>query len=185
MDVETKLTEGDLDSLGAFILRREKEFRQTRVRRVALRACVVLAASTVALFVFQGQGAPEAAARVVISFTVLLGIYLTAIYFVGGAGALRRINRIIGSKDMEDAEERRYLLTEEGIRYTGKHGSGEAKWRDIAEIADTNDHIFVFANGQLPYVLPRRAFRSEQEAVQFIRLARDYHDKAFEAPQED
>lgn len=185
MDVETKLTEDDLNCLSAYILRREKAFRQTRVRRAALRAGVVLAASAAALFLFQGQGAPEAAARVVISFTVLLGVYLAAIYFLGGAGALRRVHRIIGSKEMEDAEERRYFLTEEGIRYAGKNDSGEAKWRDIAEIADTDAHIFVFANGRMPFVMPRRAFRSEQEAVQFLRLARDYQDKAFEAPRED
>lgn len=178
MDVEVKLLDTDLDLLGGYILRREQEYRRERIRRTALRAMVVLVCSALALFIFQGQGAPEAAARVTGSFVVLIGIYLAVIYFGGGASAQKRVDRIIGSDEMDAARDRQYYLTQAGVQYKGNGGSGQAGWSDIAEIADTDEHIYVFANGQLPYVLPRRSFRSEQEALQFVRLARDYHGQA-------
>lgn len=177
MDVEVKLSENDLSTLGAYILRRESAFRLERVRRTALRAVVVLVCATVALFVFQGQGAPEAAVQIIVTYVLLMGIYLAGIYFGGGASATKRVNKIIGSKDMEAAEARHYFLSDEGISYQGSGGSGQATWKDIAEISDTDEYLYVFARGQHPYVLPRRAFRNDQEASQFLRLARDYHSQ--------
>lgn len=179
MDVEVSLSESDLGALGAFILRREAEYRKERVRRTALRAAVVLACATVAVFFFQGQDALLAALRVIGAFVVLMGLYLTVIYLGGRASATKRVNRIIDSKEMAAAARRRYRLSETGIAYQGEAGAGRAVWKDIAEIADTDESIFIFANAQHPYVLPRRAFRNEQEAVQFLRLARDYHGREF------
>lgn len=63
-------------------------------------------------------------------------------------------------------------LDEAGLRVTGRSGHSFVAWPAIVEIRETGDHLFLYVDRMMAYVVPKRAFASPAECASFAEFAR-------------
>lgn len=69
-------------------------------------------------------------------------------------------------------------LNEEGIEGTGAVGRDTIFWKAVHKIIETPTHLFVLNSPQGGFIIPKRAFASEEEAARFIGFARENYQSA-------
>lgn len=177
MHVDVTLEERDYDALGAYLLERGEKNRRRRIRYVAGRGAVVLVFVVVILNLLQGGSEIPRLALTALLYVLLMGAYLTFVWFQTGAQLQRRVAEVVAGEKRKPLSLRRYSITEGGLALRGDAESAEAPWGTVADIDQTDQHIFVFGDREFPGVIPKRAFSSEGQAQQFYGLAREYWAK--------
>ena len=66
-------------------------------------------------------------------------------------------------------------LSEEGIHEVTPANESRWKWGATYSVADTQDHLFLFVNTQMAFIVPKRAFPDAGAAQQFLERARALH----------
>jgi hypothetical protein len=73
---------------------------------------------------------------------------------------------------------RRVVIDAQGVHITSKVSSTTCLWDGIDEVATTNAHVFFYIMTNSAFVVPRRAFPSDQAFDDFVDAARRYHGMA-------
>ena len=58
-------------------------------------------------------------------------------------------------------------LTEDGLSYMTNLGNNVISYKDILEIKVTNELIFVYVDKTSTFIIPKRAFKSTEKAIDF------------------
>ncbi len=61
---------------------------------------------------------------------------------------------------------------EEGFHVEGRSGRSFVKWSAVVEVRETSNHVFLFVDRMLAYVVPKRAFPSGAECASFVDHAK-------------
>jgi hypothetical protein len=72
----------------------------------------------------------------------------------------------------------RVTISPEGVTDSSEHIQTSSAWRAIEQIASTEDHAYIYINAMAALIVPRRGFSSPSEFDEFVRTARQYHEKA-------
>jgi hypothetical protein len=172
--VEVKVEPRDYDALGDYLLGRAEDNRRRRVRYVTGRGVIVLLFILLAVALFQGSGNVSGAVKVSVAYVALMGVYLVFVQRRTNVTAKRRVAEVVAEEKAKPMPSRLYVVTEQGISLQENGDSRLAPWDTIADIVETDDHLFVFGDREFPGVIPKRAFSGETEARQFYNLAREY-----------
>lgn len=66
-----------------------------------------------------------------------------------------------------------FVISAEGIRSTSENGESLLRWRAVRDVVGSPVAIYLGLGGATAMVLPRRAFRSEEEASNFLTFAQE------------
>jgi len=61
---------------------------------------------------------------------------------------------------------------EDGLHVEGRSGRAFVRWSAIVELRETDEHVFLYVDRMLAYVVPKRAFGDGAELERFLGLAR-------------
>lgn len=178
MYVDVTAEPGDYDALGDYLRARAEENRRRRIRYVAVRSVVVLAFVTGALAMIRGGGLTPDVLPIIGLYVGLMAVYLAVLFFWTASSARRRVAEIVESEKRKPSPPRRYSITEEGVTLREDARQDVAPWNTVADVVETEGHIFVFGDRAFPGVIPKRSFATDAEARQFYRLAREYWMKS-------
>jgi hypothetical protein len=73
-------------------------------------------------------------------------------------------------------------LTPEAVMHRTEHASGSTEWAGIQHVGITATHIFIFTTSTTAFVVPRRAFASDESFNEFAQTAQKYREIAFAQP---
>jgi hypothetical protein len=71
-------------------------------------------------------------------------------------------------------QEQTIIIDETGIREINAAADLKYSWHGIRDILQDNHNVYIYVEGSLGYVIPRRAFSSQDDAIKFFRLATLY-----------
>lgn len=86
--------------------------------------------------------------------------------------ALRLWVRRLPRDDGATLGEHTLEVDEDGFHVEGRSGRAFVKWSAIVEVRETNEHLFLFVDRMLAYVVPKRAFTSADECAAFADYVR-------------
>jgi len=72
----------------------------------------------------------------------------------------------------------RITISLENVVSSSEHGQTSTAWRAIERVVTASEHAYIYTNALAAIIVPRRAFASPSEFEQFVRTAREYHEKA-------
>lgn len=72
----------------------------------------------------------------------------------------------------------RLTLNEDEMLETSAIGESRTLWTGVERIAQNKDYIFIYITAVSAFIIPKRAFKDNQEAEGFYSAARTYHEKA-------
>lgn len=72
----------------------------------------------------------------------------------------------------------RVVISPESVTESGEFGQSSTTWRAVERVVRTGDHAFIYTNALAAIIVPRRAFGTESEFVEFIRTASEHREKA-------
>ncbi len=67
---------------------------------------------------------------------------------------------------------RTFEIENEGLRERSKHYESLTRWSGVRSVDETRDHIFVFIDNCEAHIIPKRAFRNDEEACMFVDALR-------------
>ena len=73
---------------------------------------------------------------------------------------------------------RTLTVNEDGIWTVIGSKSGEAKWAEIINIEDTSEHIIIIRKTLNAFIIPRRAFQSDEDRYTFLTTIQVWQQKA-------
>jgi hypothetical protein len=65
-------------------------------------------------------------------------------------------------------------IAAEGIVETKPNGESKRKWAAVTRIVVTSQHVFVYTSPVEAFILPRRAFDSDDQCQEFVRRLADH-----------
>lgn len=139
--------------------------RLTRGRRVALAVHAVLDTLLfVAAIVAAVYGEWYLAA-----YFLALGLFLLVLQFGIGPWLRRRqfAHQRLGDYDVALSAD------EHGFSATTDLADGTNKWAAIRQVDDLPDHVLLWPNNRIAWVVPKRAFATSDEAAAFVALAKE------------
>ncbi len=71
-----------------------------------------------------------------------------------------------------------YAITPAALRISSPKGVSDVRWTAFVDIKRTSDRLFAFMNQRQAYIVPRRAFDSDEEFEAFIVAARDHWEQS-------
>ncbi len=86
--------------------------------------------------------------------------------------ALRVWVRRLPREDGATLGEHTLEVGEEGFHVEGRSGRSFVKWTAVVEVRETREHVFLFVDRMLAYVVPKRAFASTAECASFVDHAK-------------
>jgi hypothetical protein len=72
----------------------------------------------------------------------------------------------------------RVTISAESVTDAGEHCQTATAWRAVERVAASEEHAYIYTNALTAIIVPRRAFADPPEFEQFVRLAKDYREKA-------
>lgn len=97
---------------------------------------------------------------------VLAAFVAVSLSLVGLRAWVRRLPRddgaTLGAHQLE--------LGEEGFVVEGRAGRSFVRWSAIVELRETSEHVFLFVDRMLAYVVPKRAFAADPDCRAFVEL---------------
>ncbi|HRY08266.1 MAG TPA: YcxB family protein [Hyphomicrobiaceae bacterium] len=140
----------------------------TPVRRIVQRMFTLL---IVLLFIAAAVAMYDREPFWVLYFSVL-GLSFAAIRF-GLAPLMRRRqfkHQRLGEFDID------FHADEDGFATRSDLGEGKTKWAAIRQVDDLPQHILLWPNNRIGWMIPKRAFDTPQEAADFAALAKEKTD---------
>lgn len=157
--LDVQLTEEDHLSATYAHLRRGGLARVLRLAMLALYALIVLGL----LFALAlGKGNPTA-----LGVWVLMGFWLSGIYYWYIPWASRRYFRQYESMRLVQ----RYEANDSGLQIRGEHGEARLEWGDFVRWKEGRQEFLLYVNSRQYLIFPKRCFRSENDMLEFRRLA--------------
>lgn len=72
----------------------------------------------------------------------------------------------------------RITISTESVTDSGELCQTATAWRAVERVAASEEHAYIYTNALTAIIVPRRAFADPPEFEQFVRAAKDYHEKA-------
>lgn len=137
--------------------------RRRRKSRFKVPVFVITAVATaVLLWVF--------AAKIPWPFLVCLVVLLTLTCVPFKPLAKRRIMRVPLDEGTTLGEQ--FLrISPEGVFCRTRTSEGIYRWDGIKEVVETKDHVFMFTDAHMAYIIPKRAFGGQRDTQTFVNLA--------------
>jgi hypothetical protein len=66
----------------------------------------------------------------------------------------------------------------EGLHVKSNLNEGFNAWRDVWDITEAGDYIFIFVDQHLAHIVPKRAFKSPNDAYDFLHLIKLFWQSA-------
>jgi hypothetical protein len=171
VEVEFNLTPEDLQA--------RVRFRRGRKAQPAARwPWLVLLGLLVLMFVFSNAkpGAPALGFLPGMGVGALAALALCILFVVL---VLRSQNKALQDpRNQWLFATRRITLSPEELTITSWFARFSYRWEVIWDIGVTPDHVFLFLTSTDAAIVPRRAFRDEQQFEEFVALARRYQQGA-------
>lgn len=71
-------------------------------------------------------------------------------------------------------QEHTIIIDEKGIREITAKADLKYSWQGVRDILQDNHNIYIYVEGSLGYVIPKRAFSSQDDTIKFFQLATLY-----------
>ncbi len=147
------------------------------LRYMYLTAC--LSEILVATVLVVASGRPHFA--FVFALSVLAA--LTLVYYLVSTSIFRKrlrwtVIRDNGERPSKLLGRQRLSVNAESVSEITPAGKSITRWNTVERVASTDQYIFIKVRGSVPYIVPRRAFASEEEFNQFIGTVKAYHQAA-------
>lgn len=88
--------------------------------------------------------------------------------------ATRRWVKRLPRKDGALLGRHRLRLSDQGLDVETKHVRGTVAWTGIAEVSESPEHVFIWLERAVAYIVPKRAFADVETARRFVEQARAY-----------
>ena len=72
----------------------------------------------------------------------------------------------------------RVTISSESVSDSSEHGQTSTAWRAVERVATADAHAYIYINALAAIIVPRRAFAGPSEFEEFVRTAREHHEKA-------
>jgi hypothetical protein len=72
----------------------------------------------------------------------------------------------------------RVTLSPENVTESSAHGQSSTAWRGVEKVAVADTCAYIYINALAAIIVPRRAFADAKKFENFIRTAKDHHEKA-------
>jgi hypothetical protein len=97
----------------------------------------------------------------------------------------RSVNRLLaqGNNTRRFLGPRHLTLAPEGLKAADGDSASFHDWAGIERLVVTDDYFFIFISTITGHVIPRRVFADEDDFQEFVRMARQYHERAAEPPE--
>ena len=74
--------------------------------------------------------------------------------------------------------DRRIHITPEGIQSRTALGESFHQWDGVLRIEETDQFVYLFTDNMAAYLVPKRAFKSDEEVDRFVKTCRSHWKKA-------
>lgn len=170
MTVRFELTENDYMAYARY------HFRNSPDGRASSRRMVIYGIAGVLLFAFATKDDPQFGLQHPQAYAMRLGqvVLLAGAMMYVYLGLLRpyMMRAVLKSSMRKVLGTTEITLTEEAVRVANAEGQGRLKWRDCQGVLEEGDYYFILIGPLRAFVVPKRAFGSPEEAVQFHDEAR-------------
>jgi hypothetical protein len=172
MDVEFQLTPEDLPALTRY----HQQLHPLPEKNAGQWIWLGLLAGVVALFILSSRFGVSRSEEVA---------FFLGCFFAGGGllvllllkyqAALRRQKHVQQDQRNRDLyEPKRMTISPDGVTVSGSRGFTLTRWPFVWHIGRSPDYAFLYITSETAYVVPRRAFRDEQQFAEFIALAQQF-----------
>jgi hypothetical protein len=72
----------------------------------------------------------------------------------------------------------RVSISPESVTDSSEDGQTSTAWRAVERVAAADEHAYIYTNALAAIIIPRRAFAGPMEFEEFVRRAREHHEKA-------
>jgi len=72
----------------------------------------------------------------------------------------------------------RVTISPERVTDSSEHAQTSTAWGAVERVAAADEHAYIYTNALAAIIVPRRAFAGPSEFEQFVRAAREHHEKA-------
>lgn len=180
MTAEYEITKDDLSAFNLYHHRHSRTARRQYLRSWFIPVFIwLLVFSGIWYLADKERGAPLR------TFLDLLPLFSFApLYLLYFPWAYRRKLRKIVDGMVSEGKNRglfsrhRVTLSPEGVTDSGEHGQTSTAWRAIERVAAADEHAYIYTNALAAIIVPRRAFISPSGFEEFVRAAREHHEKA-------
>ncbi len=156
MTVQTDITSDDWTAFLRFVNRSVLSHPQDRMRRLLLIPALGLVV-----------GVLSAATGINLHFpSLLIGAFISLAWFV--VIARMQVRRMAPYADGFILGPREVRLTDEGLRESSELHDSLFRWMAIHDVKLTDQHVFVMMDRCAAVIVPRRAFRSDDECEEFV-----------------
>lgn len=102
-------------------------------------------------------------------YFLVLGLFLAAVRFALAPHMRRKQfnHQRLGEFDID------FHADEEGFTTRSELGEGKNKWAMIRQVDDLPQHILLWPNNRMGWMIPKRAFATLEEAAAFVALAKE------------
>ena len=91
---------------------------------------------------------------------------------------IRRISRMLDEgKNVDMLGDHSFLLTEDGVIDITNFSESKNNWNVIENIVVTREHIFIYINAVMAYIIPIRAFININQKNEFINTLNNMTEK--------
>ncbi len=104
-------------------------------------------------------------------FLLIMGYYIVP-YIV----AISKMKKLI-KKDPRYLEKKKLVLTDEGLYFETTKKNSSLKWESIASINSNIKFILLFLADKSLYLIPKRAFSTDNDSINFIGIVRNRIEK--------
>jgi hypothetical protein len=121
---------------------------------------------------------PTAIARLSAVFDSLILSFLIYAFWAAVICLLMLGSTISGKRNKGVIGWHKITLQEAKLVETTAVNESHAEWFGVDRIEETPNYLFIYVTPTNAHVIPKRAFRSPEEAGKFVRLAKKYHQVA-------
>jgi hypothetical protein len=72
----------------------------------------------------------------------------------------------------------RVTISPEGVADASEHGQSSTAWRAVERVAAADEHVYIYTSALGAVIVPRRAFAGPSQFEEFVRTAREHHERA-------
>ncbi len=137
----------------------------------ALKFCMILLVVSVPAMLFLDDYRNQRDMQFSTAFALVSLLVLSVVVWAGWVAMKRLMKRSIMKQSQKEFCVHTITLTDNEVTEATDHNQLRCLWSSIHKIDEIRDHILIFINPGMAYIIPKRAFATPNQMREFYQMA--------------